>query len=858
MLPYLSILGNGCLVAAEECGSKEVTPTPMTAAGMGSGEEEQAPSYAMLTDCGWTSVPSRKRRALPIPVTMLPSGASVASEQGGITKADSIQRAWRPPAVLTAYLLMGGTVAIAAASGLFGRSEPLALAVIGVATFTALVISVWIRRPSHMWPWAMIAVALLLFMVSGAVRSEMQTMGDLTASRSLVPDLLALPGYALLAAGLLGFSRRGAREPHRQSSVVLEGLIAALALGALAWAFVVQPMLLQGGAPMSVTLVLIAYPSMSIFMVVVTLRIVFNPEQELVPAFWFLLAGMTLLFVGDVVYMLADINLIDPPDRLLNLPYALAYLGAGATALHVSMRKLTELGQRRRTAAPRVRAAVVAVALVTPALLTFEDRSATTSDRVVLSLLMLAMTAAAVARIVQALHIAESSEARLVFQANHDLLTGLPNRRMLEQHLSRILERAPVDGTHVALLYADLDRFKVVNDTLGHSRGDELLVEVARRFRAKVRPTDVVTRIGGDEFMIILGEVVSISHALDLANRLRSCLRDDPFTANGMTFHVSASIGLAFASGDDPEATAEVMVRDADTAMYQAKDAGRDAVAVFDESMRTRVEERVELERDLHDAVARHQLHLAFQPIVRLPIGTTIGMEALLRWAHPIHGVIAPEKFIPLAEESGLISEIGDWVLDEAVSQFAAWCRQSSQMADLYVSVNLSGAQLHDSGIVDRVADVLTFNGLEGSSLCLELTESVVMEDPAAAAAILTAIRQLGVHIAIDDFGSEYSSLAYLKRFPATTLKIDKSFVSSLGNRDSADATLVATIVAMAQALEIATVAEGVETMAQAAHLNELGCEAAQGYLYSRPVGADRLPEVVASLGTRRLRLIEA
>jgi EAL domain-containing protein (putative c-di-GMP-specific phosphodiesterase class I) len=233
-------------------------------------------------------------------------------------------------------------------------------------------------------------------------------------------------------------------------------------------------------------------------------------------------------------------------------------------------------------------------------------------------------------------------------------------------------------------------------------------------------------------------------------------------------------------------------------------------------------------------------------------------MEVLVRWAHPVHGVISPVKFIPLAEENGMISEIGNWVLEEAVSQFAAWLRQWPDMADLCLSVNLSGAQLHDDQIVRRVADALTIHGLEGSSLCLELTESVIMKDPAAAVTILAAIRQLGVKIAIDDFGSEYSSLAYLKRFPATALKIDQSFVSGIATRQNPDATLVATIVAMARALGITTVAEGVETPAQAARLIELGCDAAQGYLYSRPVGAGRLPEVVASLGTQRLRLVEA
>jgi diguanylate cyclase (GGDEF)-like protein len=443
----------------------------------------------------------------------------------------------------------------------------------------------------------------------------------------------------------------------------------------------------------------------------------------------------------------------------------------------------------------------------------------------------------------------------MVHQAYHDSLTGLPNRRMMEEHLDGLLRRPPVDGTHVALLYLDLDRFKLINDTHGHSHGDELLVEVSTRLRSNVRPTDLVTRIGGDEFMIVLGQVVSVSEAVDLANRLRSCL-GAPFVVQGMTYYISASIGLAFASGEDRHATAEILVRDADTAMYQAKDAGRDAVAVFDESMRARVAERVELEHDLRDALANHQLHLVYQPIVHLPSGTVAGLEALVRWSHPRYGVISPGKFIVLAEESGLISPLGDFVLEQAVAQLASWRRQHVGMESLYVSVNLSGVQLHDAGIAGRVADVLAMNHLDGDALCLELTESVVMEDPAAAAGILTDLRQLGVRIAIDDFGSEYSSLAYLRRFPVTMLKIDKEFIDPIGPDDSAETTLIATIVAMADALRITTVAEGVETRSQEDRLRSLGCDAVQGYLYSRPVGPDRLPEVVAALSPPRLRLV--
>ena len=757
------------------------------------------------------------------------------------------------PAII--FLLCGGALALVSAAGLLGRLEPLALFVIGVSTVSAFAASTVLRRPSQMWPWMAITAGLTLFLVSGIARAGMDVMGNLTASRPLLPDLLAIPGYALLAMGLLGFSRRSTRVPLRQSSLVLDGLIAGLALAALAWVFAIQPVLKQGDAPLPVMLILAAYPSLSVFMVVVTLRIAFNPEQEWVPAFWFLLAGMTLMFIGDVIYFFADMNLIATPARLLDLPYALAYVSAGAAALHASMHALTLPSPQRQTSAAGVRVVVLAVALAIPALLAVMDPDGTLEQRLVLSGLMLLMTSAAVVRIVQALRSAEQSEARLLLIANHDGLTGLPNRRMMEHYVSSLLD-GPSSGTGlVALLYLDLDRFKLVNDTLGHTHGDDLLVEVARRLREHVRPQDLVARIGGDEFMVVLDQARGVESAVELANRLRSSL-EPPCVLAGIEFHVTASVGVAVAEGH-ATVTTEELIRDADTAMYQAKDAGRGTVAVFDESMRARITERVELEHDLRSAVALGQLHLVYQPIVQLATGTVAGMEALVRWRHPRHGIISPAKFIPLAEESGLICEIGDWVLDTAAEQLAAWHRQGDIEQDLYVSVNVSGIQLHNHDILDSVAEVLASRGLDGSSLCLELTESVVMEEPEAAARILAKLRQLGVRLAIDDFGSEYSSLAYLKRFPVTELKIDKVFVDTL-EQGGADATLIATIVAMAEALGVTTVAEGVETSLQAERLHEIGCRAVQGYLYSRPVGARRLPEVVAALSAPRLRLAEA
>jgi diguanylate cyclase (GGDEF)-like protein len=401
----------------------------------------------------------------------------------------------------------------------------------------------------------------------------------------------------------------------------------------------------------------------------------------------------------------------------------------------------------------------------------------------------------------------------------------------------------------VAAFLCDVDRFKLVNDSYGHRFGDVFLVQVAERLRASIRPTDIVARIGGDEFMIVLSHLRNATEALELADRTRRIFAM-PFNIEGAEIASSVSIGVAIGDPSHPDTTPESMIRDADTAVYQAKDAGRDSAVVFDASMRDRVSHRLAIERDLRHALERHELTVNYQPIVDLVSGRVSGFEALLRWAHPTWGQVAPASFIPVAEDTGLIVDIGEWVLHEACMQLAVWRETLPRSSRLQMSVNLSARQLRDPDIVERVHAVLAESGLPRDALTLELTESTLMENPSHAAELLGQLKNLGIGLSIDDFGTGYSSLAYLRRFPVDVVKIDRAFVIDVEDDDTSDATLVAAIVAMAGALGICTVAEGVETLGQARRVAELGCDLGQGYLYSRAVEPAMIPDAIAAIHT--------
>jgi diguanylate cyclase (GGDEF)-like protein/PAS domain S-box-containing protein len=425
------------------------------------------------------------------------------------------------------------------------------------------------------------------------------------------------------------------------------------------------------------------------------------------------------------------------------------------------------------------------------------------------------------------------AEQQLLHDAFHDALTGLPNRALFMDHAKMAIQRSRRDESRLfAALFLDLDRFKVINDSLGHMIGDQLLVGIARRLETCLRPGDTVARLGGDEFTILLEDLVETADAAEVAERVQEIV-SQPFNIGGHEVFTTASIGIAPSSiGYDH---AEDLLRDADTAMYRAKLLGKKRHVMFDKAMHERAMKLLQLEIDLRRAVDREEFFLQYQPIISLDTGEISGFEALIRWQHPERGFVAPNEFISVAEETGLIIPIGQWVLRVACQQMQEWRERLPVGRPLTMSVNLSGRQFSQPDLTEQIATILRETGLPSSCLKLEITESMVMENIDTAIGMLTQLRALGVELAIDDFGTGYSSLSYLHRFPINTLKIDRSFVSRmLDNNENEE--IVRTIVTLARSLEMNVVAEGVETTGQLEQLRSLECDFGQGYLFAKPL----------------------
>jgi diguanylate cyclase (GGDEF)-like protein len=434
------------------------------------------------------------------------------------------------------------------------------------------------------------------------------------------------------------------------------------------------------------------------------------------------------------------------------------------------------------------------------------------------------------------------AELELLRLALHDSLTGLPNRALFLDRLEVALARSRRLDSGVAVLFVDIDRFKVVNDSLGHQAGDRLLSLVAARLSEQVETGDTVARFGGDEFALLCTGMHAQPDAVAVAERVAQAV-SAPFTLDESEVFLTTSVGIAVS--DDAHQSAAALVRDADAAMHRAKERGRSRHELFDQVMRTAALRRLETENALHRALQRRELRLHYQPEISLADGRITGFEALVRWDHPHRGLLSPAEFIPLAEETGLIIPVGAWVIDEACAKAAQW-RSAHPAAELAMSVNLSARQLQAPGLVDHVEATLNRHSLPAGALVLEITESLVVAEDDRTRECFAALRELGVRIAVDDFGTGYASLAALKQFPADLLKIDRAFVAGLGNgSEGADGPIVAAVVALARALDLVVIAEGIERPDQHAAVRALGCDLGQGFLFAPPMPAEAIPSLL-------------
>ena len=424
--------------------------------------------------------------------------------------------------------------------------------------------------------------------------------------------------------------------------------------------------------------------------------------------------------------------------------------------------------------------------------------------------------------------------------ANHDALTGLPNRALLNDRLSQAMLYAQRYDRWVTALFIDLDNFKFINDSLGHNAGDELLKTIAKRMVDCVRATDTVVRLGGDEFVVVLFDQPKDADVIsETVQKIRSAIAE-PVRLEGHDLRVTSSLGVATYPNDGRDA--DTLLANADAAMYRAKDLGRDNFQFYTAELNTKVHERFLLQEELRNAVARSEFVLHYQPQVDLRTGRVFAVEALVRWKHPKLGIVPPVKFVPMAEDTGLIVPIGDWVLREACRQNKAW--QDAGLPPMVVSVNVSARQFREKNLVGRVASALKESGLEARYLELELTESLIMQDIDLAVSTMEELRALGIQLSIDDFGTGYSSLSALKTFPVSRLKIDRSFIDGL-LADENDRAVAGAVISLGQTLKLRVIAEGVETEGQAALLRNINCDEMQGYLFSRPVPAQGIEDML-------------
>jgi diguanylate cyclase (GGDEF)-like protein len=710
----------------------------------------------------------------------------------------------------------------------------------------------------------------MCFVIGDGLNNYYQLILHANLPNPSIADVFYLAGYPFMFAAIILLSRQtysnGTERLIDAGIVMLAGL-------ALSWHFLISPYVGEHGLSTLARLVYVAYPLMDIALLYLLFSRLLFASKTRGYQLW-LAASLVAMLVGDVVYDLVQLHSTYITGSPVDAMFLAEYVLIAAAALHPSVRSPIDPQQTddsppvspdsANTRDPsRVQLGAASLsALVPPSLLLIAySLGLAVNIPVLLMITIVTMllvfvrvrlllsqmskqnkAITAYARSLEKSHTTRDElEATLRHRAFYDELTGLPNRALFKDRVATELRRAERQETTVALCFGDLDGFAAVNNTLGHTQGDQVLIQVGELLSSIVRPGDTVARLGGDEFVVLMTDVLDVDSALAFAKRIVKVLHHTIEIDNNR-FELSMSVGVTIASADQ---TAEELVTQADAAMYEAKDAGKNCVVAFEPSMQYKLVRRLELTSGFNGALDRNEFTLQYQPVYDLTTSSIVGLEALLRWDHPKLGPVSPEEFIVLAEETGYIVPLGRHVLDLACQRAAKWNRGAS--TTLPVWVNLSRRQLTEPDLVVQIEAALARHGTKPNLLGLEVTENSLTTDPDHAASILTRLRRLGVQIAVDDFGTGYSSLGHLRQYPVDALKIDRSFVSDLTDNDPAAVALTQTIVQLAQNLHLDIVAEGIENDAQRQALITLGCSYGQGYLFGQPLTPTQANEVVSA-----------
>jgi diguanylate cyclase (GGDEF)-like protein len=726
------------------------------------------------------------------------------------------------------FAVASGLATAIYAFNLLGDASELIYTPLMLAAVGAIGMGLWKNQPKPRFAWSLMFPISFLFAAGIAVREATGQNVDIGRS-TIAPDLLTVPGYLLFGLMLVSLIR--SRQAGRFNGLLLDGAMFGAGSLLIFYVLLIQPVLDNGDYSLVARVTFSIYPPLSASLVLLAARLAFTPGHRSVTLRYFLL-GIVMILVGDVTQFLAETQTVVFPLNTTDIPYLLAYTFMGAAYLHPSIRRVANDEVDHAPPLQTMRFALAASLLI-PCLLLLLWRPSSRVEQTLVGGLAVALAGLGALRLIVAVRAQTLSEAKYAHRATHDALTGLPNRELLLERIEAALH-SHANDLNVTVVLIDVDRFKLVNDTLGHRAGDELLLEVGRKVQAVVGTLGTVGRVSGDEFVVVLGGL-SLTDSRDLAEAICSAFTA-PVEASGAEVYLTVSIGLAHT--DDAARSPVDLLREADTAVYRSKEAGRNAVTVYQPEMLEVDSRRVELEHGLRHALGAGGLEVHYQPIVSLTTGAVEGFEALARW-HNGEQWVPPMEFVHVAEESGLIGQLGTWILRESCRQIARW-RTIPELAHATVSVNLSARQLTPD-LVGLVDDTLTASGLPGEALWLEITESMMVQDSDDLQSLITDIHGIGVRLSLDDFGTGFSSLSYLRSYHLDRLKIDRSFVSGL-TRDEAEGSLADAIVGIGRSLRIGTVAEGIETPEEALAIQSLGCSLGQGYYFAKPMAPSQVP----------------